>query len=183
MMKVQSKWFVSWGLDRERKEKTFLAREKESLLDEMLFSPPLIMTKNSKYSTELVFVVFFFSFFGLCICLLWLIRLFKRWKLLVVFYGHANWILDRSPLIWGPCGLQGAQFPTSQPCVLFIRHKHLRTDIAVPWDNCILIELSVLLCKRLCRDGRLRRLINKTISANNCFCIRIKDLTSGRRCH
>ena len=62
MMKVQSKWFVSWGLDRERKEKTFLAREKESLLDEMLFAPPLIMTKNSKYSTELVFVVFFFPF-------------------------------------------------------------------------------------------------------------------------
>ena len=179
-MKVQSKWFVSWGLDRERKEKTFLAREKESLLNEMLFAPPQI-TKNSKCSTELVFVVFF-PFFGLCICLLCLIRLFKRWKLLVVFCRHENWILDRSPLIWGPCALQGAQFPTSQPCVLSIRHKCLRTDIAVPWDNCILIELSVVLCKRLCRDGRVRRLINKTISANNCFCIRIKDLTSGRRC-
>ena len=61
-MKVQSKCFVIGGLDRERKEKTFLAREKESLLNEMLFVLPLIITKNAKCSTELVFVVFFLFF-------------------------------------------------------------------------------------------------------------------------
>lgn len=113
-------------------------------------------------------------------------RLFKRWKVLAVSYRHENWVLDRSPLIWGPsvnpaACLQDAQFPISQPCVSSIRHNCLRTDIAVPWDNCILSELSVL-CKHLCRDGRMCSLINKIISANNCFCIRIMDLTSGRRC-
>lgn len=113
-------------------------------------------------------------------------RLFKRWKVLAVSYRHENWVLDRSPLIWGPsvspvACLQDAQFPISQPCVSSIRHNCLRTDIAVPWDNCILSELSVL-CKHLCRDGGVCSSINKIISANNCFCIRIMDLTSGRRC-
>lgn len=61
------------------------------------FELPLILTKNSKFSNDLVFVVFFFFFFKfVSIYLSSLLHEEKGWEVLVALYGHENWVLATS---------------------------------------------------------------------------------------